>query len=130
MYDQHIDILKEGESSELINFNNEEVLFADVNLSSRIAKVVKTQDKSVEIKMVNSENIQEINTYEIDGIPKGMYTKGNMIAVDLGSSVVFIDDSGWLVKKYEAKRVQINNIVMSTSVAGIVSRDKIYIISF
>ena len=133
MYDEHIDMLKDGQNTELINLTNEDVLFADVNLKSSIAKIIKTSDgflnKTIEIQIINSSNINNMNKYTIESTPKKVYAQNNVIAVNLGTSVMFIDDKGWLIKKYESKKEEIQNIVMCDEIAGIVSKNKIYIIS-
>ena len=51
-----------------------------------------------------------------------------MIVINLGTSALFINDNGWLVKKYESSQ-EIQEIVLCNSVAGIVSKNKIEIIS-
>ena len=133
MYDEHIDILKDGQNTELINFKNEDVLFADINLTSKIAKIVKTSEgflnSTIEMQIINSSNTNDINRYTIESTPKKIYTQGNMSAVNLVTSVLFIDDNGWLVKKYESQKEEIQNIVMCDGIAGIISKNKIYIIS-
>ena len=133
MYDEHIDMLKDGQNTQLINLKDKEVLFADINLTSSIAKIIKTSDgflnTNIEVQIINSSNINDINKYVIESTPKKVYTQGNKIAVNLGTSVMFIDDNGWLVKKYESKKEEIQNIVMCEEIAGIVSKNKIYIIS-
>ena len=133
MYDEHIDMIKDGQNNELINLKNEDVLFADINLTSKIAKIIKTSNgflnTSIEMQIINTNNINDINNYEIGNTPKKIYAQGNMIAVNLGTSVLFINDSGWLLKKYESNREEIQNIVMCDEIAGIISKDKIYIIS-
>ena len=133
MYDEHIDILKDGQNTELINLTNEDVLFADINLNSKIAKIIKTSEgflnTSIQMQIVNSNNINDTNLYAIESTPKKVYAHGNMIAVNLGTSVLFINDNGWLVKQYESKKEEIQNIVMCDELAGIISKNKIYIIS-
>jgi len=133
MYDEHIDMLKDGQNSELINLTNEDILFADINLTSKIAKIIKKSDgfmnKVIEMQIINSSNINDINTYTIESTPKKVYAQGNMTALNLGTSVMFIDDNGWLVKKYESKKEEIQDIVMCEEIAGIISKNKIYIIS-
>ena len=133
MYDEHIDMLKDGQNSELINLINEDVLIADINLTSKIVKIIKVADgflnKAIEMQIVNSSNINDIKKYTVESTPKKLYTQGNMIAINLGTSVMFIDDNGWLVKKYESQKEEIQNIVMCEGIAGIISKNKIYIIS-
>ncbi len=133
MYDEHIDMLNQEENKELINLANEEAIFVGINVPSKIIKIVKTQKDflttSAEMQIIDSNNTNNINRYEIENIPKRIYTQGNMIAVNLGTSVMFINDNGWLVKKYESNGQEIQNIVMCDEIAGIISKNKINIIS-
>jgi len=133
MYDTHIDILNNEQNNELINFSNEDVLFADINLESRIVKIIKSSDgflnKTARVQMISSSNTSKISEYAMENIPKKIYSHGNKICMNLGTSVIFVDDNAWLVKKYESKKEEIQNIVMSDEIAGIVSKNKIYIIS-
>ena len=57
-----------------------------------------------------------------------MYTYGDIIAMNLGTEVEFVNTSGWLVKRYIANQ-EITNIVVSDSIAGIIYKDKIEIIN-
>ena len=57
-----------------------------------------------------------------------MYTYGNIIALNLGTEIEFINTDGWLVKRYVANQ-EITNIVVSDSIAGIIYRDKIEMIN-
>lgn len=133
MYDNHIDLLKGEENTELVNLNDKDILFADANLSSKIVKLTKRADgflnTYIEMQIINSSNTNSVSTYKIENTPKEIYVQGNMIAVNLGTSVMFISDSGWLVKEYQSKREEIQNIVMCNEVAGIISKNKISIIS-
>lgn len=133
MYDEHIDLLTENGNTELVNLTNEDVLFADINLSSKIAKFAKISEgflnTYIELQIINSNNLEDVKTYKIDNTPKKVYAQGNMIAVNLGTSIMFINDNGWLVKKYESNREEIQNVVMCEEIAGVISKDKIYIIS-
>ena len=133
MYDQHIDMLEDGQNTELINLVNEDVLFADINLTSKIAKIVKMPEgflnTTIEMQIINSNNINDINKYTIKNTPKKVFAHGNMIAVNLGTTILFINDNGWLVKQYESKKEEIQNIVMCDGIAGIISKNKIHIIS-
>ena len=133
MYDEHIDMLKDGQNTELINLKNENVLFADINLNSKIAKIIKTSEgflnTTMQMQIINSNNTNDINLYTIESTPKKVYGFGNMVAVNLGTSVLFINENGWLVKQYESKKEEIQNVVMCDGIAGVISKNKIYIIS-
>ena len=135
MYDEHIDMLKEGQNTDLINLVDGEVLFADINLSSKITKVLKSSNgllnSVAEIQIINSNNINDINNYTIENTPKKIYTKENIIALNLGTSAVFINDNGWLVKEFSlSNKQEIQNIFVCAEFAGVISKDRIYIVSF
>lgn len=133
MYDKHIDLLKGEENTELINLDYKEVLFADANLQSKIVKLDKKSDgflnTYIEMQIINSSNTNSINTYKIENTPKEIYVQDNMIAINLGMKVLFINDGGWLVKEYQSKTEEIQNIVICNELAGIVSKNKINVIS-
>ena len=66
--------------------------------------------------------------YTIETAVKEIYTKGDMIALNLGTEVEFINTGGWLVKRYVASQ-EVTNVTVSNSIAGIIYRDKVEIIS-
>ena len=131
MYDKHIDVLKDGQNTELLNFKNEDVLFSDINLSSKVIKITKKStgvfSAQAEMQIINSST-KSTNIYAIENVPKTVYIQDDMIVINLGTSALFINDNGWLVKKYESSQ-EIQKIVLCKSVAGIVSKNKIEIIS-
>lgn len=131
MYNEHIDILKEGESTELINLKNEEVLFADINLQSKVIKITKKStgifSAEAEMQIINS-NTKDTNIYAIENVPKSILVQDNMIAINLGTKALFINSNGWLVKKYQSSQ-EIQKILLCNDVAGIVSKNKIEMIS-
>lgn len=131
MYDTHIDLLKEGNSEELINFKDENLLFADINLSNKFMKIVQKNEgilnSTIELQIVNSNN-QNVNTYKVESTPKKVYVEDDMIALNLGTNILFINDNGWLVKEYKSKE-EVQKIVLSNDIAGIICKDKIKIIS-
>lgn len=131
MYNEHIDILKEGESTELINLKNEEVLFADINLQSKVIKITKKStgifSAEAEMQIINS-NTKDTKIYAIENVPKSILVQDNMIAINLGTKALFINSNGWLVKKYQSSQ-EIQKILLCNDVAGIVSKNKIEMIS-
>lgn len=131
MYDTHIDLLKENQSAELINFENENLLFIDINLSNKFMKIIQKNEgilnSEIELQIINSNN-QNVNTYKVENTPKKVYIQDDMIAINLGTSVLFVNDSGWLVKKYQSNE-EVQKIVLCNNIAGIICKDKIKIIS-
>ena len=84
-----------------------------------------TADSLINIVNIENSNIKE---YTVNSIAKEIYTNGNIIALNLGTEVEFINTGGWLVKRYVANQ-EITNVAMSDSIAGIIYRDKIEIIN-
>ena len=131
MYNEHIDVFKEGKNTELINLKDDDVLFADVNLSSKIVKVTKRStglfSAEAEMQIINTNN-KDINIYAVENVPKSILVRDNMIAINLGTKALFINSNGWLVKKYQSSQ-EIQKILLCNEVAGIISKNKIEIIS-
>ena len=92
MYDKHIDILNQDKNTELLNFENEDVLFVDINLS-KVMKIVKKSSgmfAESEIQLINS-NTSDTVTYALENVPKTVYVQDNVIAVNLGTNAIFIN---------------------------------------
>lgn len=122
VYDEHIEIVEGGESSIISDFEQEETLFVDLN--NKIIKIIKRNSQIYLKVMDNSENMKE---YEISE-PKEIYISDENIAINLGSEVLFYNNSGWLIKRYYASQ-EINKIVLSDDLAGIIYNDKIELVS-
>ncbi len=131
MYDEHVDVLNDDQNTELVNFKDGDVLFADINLPSKVTKIIKKQtglfNSEAEMQIIDS-NSKNIITYSIESIPKSIFVKDDIIVINLGTSALFIKDNGWLEKEYESSH-EIQNIISSGEIAGIVSKNKIEIIS-
>ena len=132
MYTDKITLIKtDGTVETLQEYGDKKVSFASIELSNSSITVeekssgIFTADSIVNI--INSYN-KSTSLYTAESVTKEIYTKNNIIALNLGSEVEFINTSGWLVKKYIAEQ-EITSIVLSDSVAGIVYRDKIEIIN-
>lgn len=122
VYDNHIEVIKDGTSTNSLDFSKEETLFADVN--KKIIKIIK-RDSQVYLKIIT--DMEHMKEYEISE-PKEIFVSNEIIAINLGSEVLFYNNSGWLVKRYYASQ-EINKIVLDDNLAGIVYNDKIEIVS-
>jgi len=132
MYTDKIDVIKTDETTETISENKDKkVSFTSISLSNSAVMLEEkssglfTADSIVSI--INPDN-KNISTYTTEVVTKEIYTYDNIIGLNLGAEVEFINTSGWLVKKYTAEQ-EITNIVLSSSMAGIVYRDKIELIN-
>ena len=132
MYTDKIDVIKTDETTETISENKDKkVSFTSISLSNSAVMLEEkssglfTADSIVSI--INPDN-KNISTYTTEAVTKEIYTYDNIIGLNLGAEVEFINTSGWLVKKYTAEQ-EITSIVVSNSIAGIIYRDKIEIIN-
>lgn len=122
VFDNHIEIIKDGANSSISDFSQEETLFTELN--NKIIKIIK-RDSQIYLKVLtNAENAKE---YEISE-PKEIYVSDDVVAINLGSEVLFYNNLGWLIKSYYATQ-EINRIVLSNNLAGIVYNDKIELVS-
>lgn len=131
MYTDSICEIEDRQEVTLVDNNNKKVIFQSVNLSNNICSIEEkssglfTADSLVNIVAVGNKDVKQ---YIADSLAKEMYTYGNIIALNLGTEIEFINTDGWLVKRYVANQ-EITNVVVSDSVAGIIYRDKIEVIN-
>ena len=79
------------------------------------------------MQIINS-NTKDSNFYAIESVPKSVLVQDNMIAINLGTKAIFINSNGWLVKKYQSSQ-EIQQILLCNDVAGVVSKNRIEVIS-
>ena len=131
MYTDSIHMIDEGEDTKLIDSQDRKVIFQSVELKNHACLVEEkssglfTADSLVNIVNVENKNIKE---YTANSVAKEIYTYEDIIALNLGTEVEFINTDGWLVKRYIANQ-EITNIAMSDNIAGVIYRDKIEIIN-
>jgi hypothetical protein len=131
MYSDSIDILQEEENKQLISLESTKTSFLSIDLNNNIALVEEkasglfTADSDIEITNVSNE---KTTIYTVEAVAKSITAYGDIIALNLGSELHFVNTSGWLVKKYVASQ-EITNIVLSNNLAGIIYRDKIDIVN-
>ena len=131
MYTDSISVIENGEESILIDNKNKKTIFQSIKLSDNIVSIEEkssglfTADSIVNIINVGNKNSKE---YTTNSITKEIYTSEDIIGLNLGTEIEFINKEGWLVKRYLANQ-EITNIVVSNSLAGIIYRDKIEIVN-
>lgn len=131
MYTDSIHMIENSQDTILINNENRKMIFQSIELNNCAIGIEEkssglfTADSIV--NLINIENKGE-KEYIVNAVSKEIYTYGNIIALNLGTEIEFINTDGWLVKRYIAKQ-EITNIVVSDSIAGIIYRDRIEIIN-
>lgn len=131
MYTDSINVIENGKDTTLIDNSRKKVIFQSAELTNN---VVSIEEKSSglftadsQINIINTDN-KSAKEYTVDAVAKEIYTYGNIIALNLGTEIEFINTEGWLVKRYIANQ-EITNIVVSDNIAGIIYRDKIEIVN-
>ena len=132
MYTDKINVISEDGNVQTISKNeNKKMNYMDINLQNSIVTVEEqssglfTADSLITI--TNTDTSTATN-YTINAVAKEIYTSGNIIGLNLGTELEFINTSGWLVKRYLGNE-EITKITLSNSIAGIVFRDRVEIIN-
>ena len=131
MYDNSIHIIEDEKDEVLLKYEDQKITATSVELTNNVVNVKEqssglfTADSIVSIINTDDKNTK---TYTTDEVTKEIYTYENIIALNLGSEVEFVNTDAWLVKRFISKQ-EITDVVVSNSIAGIIYRDKIEIIN-
>ena len=131
MYTDSIHEIANEKDETLIESKDKKVIFQSILLNGNACQIEEkssglfTADSQVNIINIDSKSTKQ---YTADSIAKELYTYGNIMALNLGTEIEFINTDGWLVKRYVANQ-EITNIVVSDNLAGIIYRDKIEIVN-
>lgn len=131
MYDDSIHMIYNEKDTLLVKFNSDTKI-ADINLKSYVVKAEEVSANlfSAKTNIVLKNILSEVETtYEINSSIKEMVCYNQIVAVNLGTEIHFVNLNGWLEKKYKSSQ-EAKDIVLGTSVAGIVYRDRIKILTF
>ena len=130
VYDDSINIVKDGQEQELIK-KDDETTFISGNLGNSVAYIKEEQrgvfDSSSTLNIVNSSSNQTYK-YNFDEIAKEMYTNGNVIGINIGTEIYFVSTNGMLIKKYTSNQ-EITNVMITNNIAIIIYKDRIEIIN-
>ena len=131
MYTDCIRVIEDKQDNLIMNNEDKKITFQSVELTNNFLSIEEKSSglftaNSV-VKIVNTENKNE-KEYTIDSSIKEINTYGDIIALNLGTEIEFINTGGWLVKRYIANQ-EITQIAVSDNIASIIYRDKIEIIN-
>lgn len=129
--DNEIYALKNGSMSVLKDYSNENVSFVGIDLDKSYFELsedkfgINNQNSNLEIHNTTNTNSY---SYMIQGIAKDVCARGGVLAVNLGTEAYFLNENGWLIKRYSSSQ-EIKGIVFSNNIAGIIYRNKIVFLS-
>lgn len=131
MYNDSIEMLQEQNDNEIVNLKNSKLIFMTIELSNKIALLeeVPTGDytANTRVRIINPVTLKE-RQYTVNEVAKSIITSENKIAVNLGTELYIINKDGIMLKKYISE-TEINNVVMTDGLVGVIYRDKIQIIN-
>lgn len=124
-------VLKMDEySSQKIYEKDDLTAYVDVNINSGFVRVDKEESSvfksDYRLKIKGADNSEKV--YIIEGSLKSLKAKNDLIALNLGKEVQFVDKNGWLKKKFVSSK-EIKDVLISSQIAAIVYKDKISIIN-
>lgn len=129
-YDNTVYKMQEGNAQKLLDIDNK-TLFMDIGLEEHVCRIVETSagilNSEYEVKTMNPNNQKE-SSHLLDSVPKSLYCNNDIIAINMGNEIEFINHSGWLMKSFVSAQ-SFRDVVLGKSVAGIIYRDRIEIIS-
>ena len=130
MFDKSVDIIRDENVSSLIDINNN-ITFTSGNLNNHIAYIKEETsglfNYNSNLIIKNTTNNHE-TIYHFDEIAKEMYTYGNIIGINVGTEIYFINTNGMLLKKYNSNQ-EITNVILSNNVAIVVYKDRVEVIN-
>lgn len=133
MYDDAIHCIENETDEVIMNLieENKKINVADINLNNHIYRAVEKStglfSADTVIEIMGVDNKKE-NIYTVEGVAKTIECYDNIIAINLGQEVEFINTSGWLIKRYTSSQ-DIQKIIIGNGIAGIIYQDKVEIIN-
>ncbi len=101
--DKIVEFGLDGNKEELFNSENKKTTFLTIDLSNNIAEVEEKNSRFIfsRFSSNNSKYRKQdyFNIYTAKEVTKEIYTYENIIALNLGTEIEFINTGGWLVKK-------------------------------
>ena len=131
MYTDSINLIENDQDTIVFENKDKKITSQSIELNNNFIAIeeessgIFTANSLVNIVDVDSKNIKN---YTIESVVKKVYTKGDVIALNTGTEVEFVNVNGWLIKRYVASQ-EVTNVTVSNNIAGIIYRDKVEIIN-
>ena len=133
MYDTEISSIKDENNTVLMDLTEKgkNINFCNINLDNNVYRAVEENEG-----LFNTNTIIEIRetgndkttVYTVEGVAKNINSFNNVIAINLGQEVEFINTKGMLLKRYSSVQ-EVQNVVIGNGIAGIIYKDKVEIIN-
>lgn len=133
MYDTEISSIKDENSTVLMDLTEKgkNINFCNINLDNNIYRAVEENDglfnTNTIIEIRETEN-DKTTVYTVEGVAKDINSFNNVIAINLGQEIEFINTKGMLLKRYNSVQ-EVQNVVIGNGIAGIIYKDQVEIIN-
>lgn len=108
------------------------VSFADIELNNAVLKIEKQVSGVLKADyyahIINLDNLKE-STYKLSGVPRKVYCKGDIIAINYGTEVDIINTGGWLIRRYKSLLQEIRDINLADNLVTVIYKDKVEMIN-
>lgn len=130
IYDNGLGVIKDLEYRDIIKIDNENITYLANDFNNNVvyvkeesAGLFKSQSN---VHIVNTSDFQE-KMYKMENVAKDVFARDNIIAINVGTEIYFLDINGWLIKKYTSNQ-EITNVKVSDSLAVIIYKDRVVIV--
>lgn len=123
--DDGVRLYNNGKDEKMLDVDTN-ISFIDIDLDGYVASV-REGGNEYELNITNVDT-NKVNTYYISDAIKNIYCNNNIIAIDIGNKVEFVNSSGWLVKKFSSSQ-NIKEIIIGKNIATIIYKDRAEILS-
>ena len=130
IFDNGLGVIKDNTYKEVVKIENDNITYIANDFNNNLAYVeeestglFKTHSN---VHIINTSDFQE-KIYKMDYAAKDIYAKDNIIAINIGTEIFFLDTNGWLKKKYTSNQ-EITNVKFSENIATIIYKDKVIIV--
>ena len=133
IYDNSIHSISNGKDEDILNLQEDDkkIYWADIKLEDCIYRAVEKStglfkaDTTIEI--MNTATKKQ-TMYTVEGAVKKICCHKNILAIDLGGQINFINTNGWLMKSYTSSQ-DVQNVIIGNNIAGIIYNDRVEIIN-
>ena len=132
-YTNKINVIdSKGDVKNIVDNADKKIIFSSIRLSNHavnIEEAASEQFKANSVLSIVNVGSGRKREYVANQLTKELYTRDNVIAINLGTEVEFVGTNGRLRRRYMSNQ-EITNITVSRGIAGIIYRDRVEIVRF
>ena len=130
VYDNSVETINNQVNTEILPIDKKISLISG-DLKNSIVYITEEQTglfSSTSTATIINTSSNHKTVYNFDEVAKELYTKDNIIGINIGNEIYFIDTNGLLIKKYTSNQ-EITNVMISDNFAIIIYKDRIEVVN-